>query len=186
MKDKELLKEFIAEAEEQIEEMSKCLLELEKDKENKDAVEKMFRAAHTLKGNAGAMGFQDVSNIAHKLEDAFLEIKEGKSETSDKIFDFAFSSIDRISDMIQEIKQYGKIKKSERSKEDKFSVEVYTDKDSPMKSVDASLVLSKVEKIGKITMNNREEVEEGRYDTSFSFLFEGNKKELEKTLKSIG
>jgi Chemotaxis protein histidine kinase and related kinases len=72
-------KAFVAESEEGITELNNALLDLEADPDDDEAMDSIFRIAHTLKGNASAMGFESVSELAHEMEDLLDEVREGRS-----------------------------------------------------------------------------------------------------------
>ena len=76
---------FIEEAKEHIESLTKCLLTLEKDSQNKDVINTLFRSAHTLKGSSGMMGYKDVQELTHAMEDFFDEMRKGKQATCELI-----------------------------------------------------------------------------------------------------
>lgn len=76
---------FIEEAKEHIENLTKCMLTLEKEPQNTDVINMLFRSAHTLKGSSGMMGFKDFQELTHKMEDVFDGMRKGKSPTSDLI-----------------------------------------------------------------------------------------------------
>src|SRR3990172_3135090 len=66
---KALLQTFLAEAEERFIEMEETIVELESRPDDEELVQKLFRGAHTIKGNASCFGFSRVSEFAHALED---------------------------------------------------------------------------------------------------------------------
>ena len=68
---------FIEEAREHIETLTQSLLILEKDPKNTDALNNIFRSAHTLKGSSGMMGFKDLQDLAHAMEDVFDGLRKG-------------------------------------------------------------------------------------------------------------
>jgi two-component system, chemotaxis family, sensor kinase CheA len=76
---------FIEEAKEHIENLTKCLLSLEKDSQNKEVINTLFRSAHTLKGSSGMMGYKDFQELTHSMEDVFDNMRKGKSPSSDLI-----------------------------------------------------------------------------------------------------
>ena len=76
---------FIEEAKEHIENLTKCMLTLEKDPQNNDVINMLFRSAHTLKGSSGMMGFKDFQELTHKMEDVFDGMRKGKAPASDLI-----------------------------------------------------------------------------------------------------
>ena len=68
---------FVSESRESITDLNNALLALEDDPNDEEAIESVFRTAHTLKGNFGAMGFSNASDLAHVLEDLLDEIRDG-------------------------------------------------------------------------------------------------------------
>jgi two-component system chemotaxis sensor kinase CheA len=107
MVDDQYLDAFIRESEEAITELNNSLLELESDPENREAMDSIFRTAHTLKGNFGAMGFEDASNLAHAIEDLLDEMREGNLAVTPEIMDMIFAGVDRIEMIVAEIEAEG-------------------------------------------------------------------------------
>jgi two-component system chemotaxis sensor kinase CheA len=98
---------FLRESEEAITQLNNSLLDLEDDPGDRDAMERIFRTAHTLKGNFGAMGFQDAADLAHAIEDLLDEMREGNlSVTADRM-DPIFAGVDRIEAIVAEIEETG-------------------------------------------------------------------------------
>jgi len=98
---------FLRESEEAITQLNNSLLDLEDDPGDRDAMERIFRTAHTLKGNFGAMGFQDAADLAHAIEDLLDEMREGnRSVTADRM-DPIFAGVDRIEAIVAEIEETG-------------------------------------------------------------------------------
>ncbi|MFC4551447.1 MULTISPECIES: chemotaxis protein CheA [Halorussus] len=101
------LQEFIRESEENITELNNSLLELEDDPSDEAAMDSIFRTAHTLKGNFGAMGFQSESDLAHAIEDLLDEIRQGRMAVSPEVMDLVFGGVDRIDSALDEIEAEG-------------------------------------------------------------------------------
>src|SRR6056297_3424423 len=101
------IKDFIRESEENITELNNSLLELEDDPDDEEAMDSIFRTAHTLKGNFAAMGFQDASDLAHAIEDLLDEIRQGEREVTPEVMDFVFAGIDQIETILGEIEEHG-------------------------------------------------------------------------------
>ena len=101
------LQEFIRESEENITELNNSLLELENDPGDEAAMDSIFRTAHTLKGNFGAMGYQSESDLAHALEDLLDEIRQGRMDVSPEIMDLVFDGVDEIDRALDEIEGTG-------------------------------------------------------------------------------
>lgn len=103
----DFLQEFIRESEENITELNNSLLELEDDPSNEAAMDSIFRTAHTLKGNFGAMGYQSESDLAHALEDLLDEIRQGRMDVSPEIMDLVFDGVDEIDRALDDIEENG-------------------------------------------------------------------------------
>jgi two-component system chemotaxis sensor kinase CheA len=98
---------FIRESEEEITKLNNSLLELESDPNAQEAMDQIFRTAHTLKGNFGAMGFEDASNLAHAMEDLLDEMREGNMEVTPEVMDLIFAGVDQIEAIVKEIEEEG-------------------------------------------------------------------------------
>jgi two-component system chemotaxis sensor kinase CheA len=98
---------FVSETRESITDLNNALLKLEDDPNDEDAIESVFRTAHTLKGNFGAMGFSNASELAHVLEDLLDEIRDGEIEVTPEIMDAAFEGVDLIETIVEEIEREG-------------------------------------------------------------------------------
>jgi two-component system chemotaxis sensor kinase CheA len=108
------LEEFVREGEEHVTELNNALLTLESDPADESAMDQIFRTAHTLKGNFGAMGFEDASDLAHAVEDLLDEMREGEiSVTADRM-DHIFAGIDEIEACLDEIEADGEVSRNVR------------------------------------------------------------------------
>jgi len=105
--DDQYLDAFIRESEEAITELNNSLLELESDPDDQAAMDSIFRTAHTLKGNFGAMGFEEASDLAHAIEDLLDEMRQGEMAVTPEIMDLVFAGVDRIEDIVSEIEAEG-------------------------------------------------------------------------------
>jgi len=103
----EYLTAFIRESEENITDLNNSLLALESDPENEEAMDAIFRTAHTLKGNFGAMGYTDASSLAHAIEDLLDEIRQGRMSVTADRMDLVFDGVDRIEGVLSEIEANG-------------------------------------------------------------------------------
>ena len=104
MKEDELKEIFLAEALEACEELNLLFTTLEKDHTGKKAIDAIFRITHTLKANAAGMGYDDIAEMAHTLEDVFSEIRAGKLQIEDKLFNDLFRANDILGAMIARVK----------------------------------------------------------------------------------
>ncbi|MBX9702932.1 MAG: Hpt domain-containing protein, partial [Silvanigrellaceae bacterium] len=103
--DNELLQDFLLNADDLIEKLSQSLLELESDPNNKEAIESIFRNAHTIKGTAGMFGFNAIEKLTHIMENLFDKIRKGNITVSAPLIDGLFFGVDRIKTIFQSIKQ---------------------------------------------------------------------------------
>ncbi|UPV74398.1 chemotaxis protein CheA [Halorussus limi] len=101
------IQDFIRESEENVTELNNSLLELEDDPGDEAAMDSIFRTAHTLKGNFGAMGFQDASDLAHAIEDLLDEIRQGRMEVTPEVMDLVFEGVDEIDHALDQIEADG-------------------------------------------------------------------------------
>ncbi len=95
-----LLKDFFEEAYSQIELIEENLLKLEKDVKNKNAINELFRATHTLKGGSATVQMDEITNFTHLLEDILDEIREGNIKINTYIIDIMLNSSDVIKKMV--------------------------------------------------------------------------------------
>ena len=100
---------FVAEAEDGITDLNNALLALEADPGDDEAMDDVFRVAHTLKGNAAAMGYEDVSEFGHALEDLLDAVRQGDREVSPELMDLLFEGVDAVEAMIAEIADAGEV-----------------------------------------------------------------------------
>jgi len=86
---------FIEEAKEHLQTITQALLDLEKNPEDMETLNKIFRSAHTLKGSSGMMGFNDISELTHVMEDVFDELRKG-AKASSNLIDVLFECVDAL------------------------------------------------------------------------------------------
>jgi chemosensory pili system protein ChpA (sensor histidine kinase/response regulator) len=91
---------FLVEAGEHIQNLNKGLLSLEKDPSDGAMIDELFRAAHTLKGSAAMMGFQGISDVAHKAEDMLGQFRSGTLPIRKDTLNFLFDSVDATKLMV--------------------------------------------------------------------------------------
>ncbi len=91
---------FRLEASEILTALEASLLELEKDPDNMDAVQAIFRAFHTLKGSGGMCGFDDISAFTHQIETVYDLVRNWKIEANKALIDLTLSACDQIRDMM--------------------------------------------------------------------------------------
>lgn len=94
---------FIDESMEHLDVLYNQLLELENNPEDKTIIGEIFRAAHTIKGMSATMGFQDLANLTHNLENVFDAIRYDKIEVQAGIIDVLFETVDHLNAMVKDI-----------------------------------------------------------------------------------
>jgi len=97
----ELLKDFFIEANLQVELLEQNILSIENDPGDSDAVDEIFRAAHTLKGGAATVQMTELAEFTHIVEDLLDEIRDGKVAISGDVVDGLLSSIDVVKAMLE-------------------------------------------------------------------------------------
>lgn len=96
----ELLNDFFEEARIQIEQLEQNILVLENDATDKDCIDELFRAAHTLKGAAATVAITELADLTHVLEDVLDEIREGRQSVTHSVVDALLVAVDVIKSMV--------------------------------------------------------------------------------------
>lgn len=97
----ELLKDFFAEAEQQVEQLESNILVIENDPTNHEAIDEIFRAAHTLKGGSATVEMMELSHFTHTVEDVLDEIRSDRLKVDEDVVDILLTSIDVIKAMME-------------------------------------------------------------------------------------
>ncbi|MBM7701886.1 chemotaxis protein CheA [Metabacillus iocasae] len=101
------LEVFIEESKEHLQNINDQLLVLEKESSNLAIVNEIFRSAHTLKGMSATMGFDDLANLTHMMENVLDAIRNQKIIVTTSVLDVVFDSIDDLEAMVQSIANGG-------------------------------------------------------------------------------
>ncbi len=101
----EIIKEFITEAEEILENIDPLFVELEVRADDKELLNNIFRSMHTLKGAAGFLGFQQIVDVAHRAENIMKKIRDGEIKLSRLLIDIILKSVDILKEIINCIKE---------------------------------------------------------------------------------
>mgnify|MGYP000855905510 CR=1 FL=1 len=99
---------FVEESKEYLQNINDILLNLEKDTGNKDLLNEVFRVSHTLKGMAGTMGFTNMANLTHDMEDLLQALRSGEKEVNPEVIDILFECFDRLDTCVNYISENGK------------------------------------------------------------------------------
>ena len=96
---------FIDETQEHLQDLSQHLMILEEEPENADTINEIFRAAHSLKGMAGTMGYKRMQHLTHIMENVFSEIRNGKMNVTSDLVDILFDCLDALQAYLDNIQQ---------------------------------------------------------------------------------
>ncbi|WP_235588698.1 Hpt domain-containing protein, partial [Sporosarcina koreensis] len=105
------LEMFLEESKEHLQACNEHLLELEKNPEDLAIVNEVFRSAHTLKGMSATMGYEDIADLTHKMENVLDAIRNSKISVTTEILDIVFKAVDYLEEMVMDIEAGGTGKK---------------------------------------------------------------------------
>ena len=94
---------FLDESKEHIQSLSDQMMILEQEPENQDAINEIFRAAHSLKGMAGTMGYKRLQRLTHDMEDVFSAVRSGQMKVKSNLMDVLFQALDAIEGYVDTI-----------------------------------------------------------------------------------
>ena len=97
--------DFIKEGKEYLQILNTSLLKLEKNPKDKKGIDSIFRASHTLKSMAAAMGFMNIELLCHTMEDVLDVVKKGEIKLSSEIIQNLFDCFDNLELALQKIKK---------------------------------------------------------------------------------
>lgn len=95
---------FIDESAEHLQTLNDCIMTLESEPDNKDTINEVFRAAHSLKGMAGTMGYKRMQHLTHDMENVFQEVRSDKIKVDSAMIDLLFECLDAIEGYLNNIK----------------------------------------------------------------------------------
>ncbi|MCS7118478.1 MAG: chemotaxis protein CheA [Archaeoglobaceae archaeon] len=190
--------DFLHEAKEFVEIMNQCFLRLEKGE--KSAIDEIFRAAHTLKGMAGFMGYKNLENLCHKLESVLGKFRD--REVGEDIVDILLLSVDKISEMLCKIENdncdevdcrliFEKLYEIEEERVEKevenanLKIEIKIAENCQMMGVRGLLILETLRNICEIKATEPEEnkIEDGC--AFFTVYARGNVKAVDEALSGV-
>ena len=96
---------FIDETREHLQNLNTQILALEQDAENMDTVNEIFRAAHSLKGMAGTMGYKRMQTLTHDMENVFSEVRNGAIKVNADMIDILFQCLDALEEYLANIQE---------------------------------------------------------------------------------
>lgn len=96
---------FLEESMDNLQTLNEALLDLEQEPDNIDKVNEIFRVAHTIKGMAATMGFSNIAELTHKMEDVLSKFREGKLQVSRNVVTVLFECLDTLERMVSNIEE---------------------------------------------------------------------------------
>ncbi|SFM31917.1 two-component system, chemotaxis family, sensor kinase CheA [Gracilibacillus orientalis] len=107
MENNEYLEVFIEESKEHIQSLNNQLLVLENEPENMDTIGEIFRSAHTLKGMSATMGYKDLADLTHNMENVLDAARNDQVKITSEIIDMIFQAVDQLEGMVLDIVEGG-------------------------------------------------------------------------------
>ncbi len=96
---------FLDETNEHLQSLNTQILSLEQDPENMDTINEIFRAAHSLKGMAGTMGYKRMQTLTHDMENVFSEVRNGTIKVKADMIDVLFQCLDALEEYNTNIRE---------------------------------------------------------------------------------
>ncbi|AXN40560.1 chemotaxis protein CheA [Peribacillus butanolivorans] len=149
------LEVFIEESKEHLQTCSEQLLVLEKNPEDLSIVNEIFRSAHTLKGMSATMGYEDLANLTHKMENVLDAIRNSQIILTPELFDVIFLAVDDLEAIVMSIAEGGDGKRDVKNVV--HQLQLIEKGESPVFS-------SIAETAAASTVHEKEEVTSGEYD----------------------
>ncbi|MBF2355851.1 chemotaxis protein CheA [Listeria seeligeri] len=196
---------FIEEASEHLQALNDNLLQLEKDPTNGGLVSEIFRSAHTFKGMSATMGFQQVADLTHAMENVLDEVRNNRLVVTEHLVDIIFTCTSHLETMVSDIQHGGQgaadITKTvadleallspeqEESTEATYQISIKIEDAAILKAVRAVMCLERLAEIGIIsdTTPDREAIELEEFEQTFEVVLESTqtKEEIEAVLLDI-
>ena len=98
---------FLDETTEHLQNLNTQILTLEQEPENMDTINEIFRAAHSLKGMAGTMGYKRMQTLTHDMENVFSEVRNGNIKVKSNMIDLLFQCLDALEEYTNNIRETG-------------------------------------------------------------------------------
>lgn len=99
----EYLGVFLDEAKEHLQALNDSIMTLEQEPDNEDCINEIFRAAHSMKGMAGTMGYKRMQDLTHDIEDVFSDVRNGTLKITPGIVDTLFQCLDAVQAYVDNI-----------------------------------------------------------------------------------
>lgn len=96
---------FLDEAKEHLQTLNDSIMQLEQEPENEDCINEIFRAAHSMKGMAGTMGYKRMQELTHHIEDVFSDVRNGDLKVDSNMVDTLFQCLDAVQGYVDNIQE---------------------------------------------------------------------------------
>ncbi len=101
----EIIQEFLVESSELLDQLDSDLVALEERPDDLELLNRIFRAAHTIKGSSGFLGFTQISQLTHHMEDVLNKLRKGEMVVTPTIMDVILESVDKLKMLLDEVKE---------------------------------------------------------------------------------
>ena len=103
----DVVKEFLVESYENLDEMDRDLVALEQDPESSDILARIFRTLHTIKGTCGFLGFSKLESVSHASENLLSKLRDVELLVNADIASALLATVDAIRAMMAQIEELG-------------------------------------------------------------------------------
>lgn len=198
---------FIEEASEHLQALNDNLLQLEKEPTNGQLVSEIFRSAHTFKGMSATMGFQQVADLTHAMENVLDEVRNNRLAVTEHLVDIIFTCTSHLETMVSDIQHGGQgaaditktvadleallhpEQEAELVVEKTYRIQIQIEEAAILKAVRAVMCLERLAEIGIIseTLPDREAIELEEFEHAFEVVLESaqSKEEIEAVILAI-
>ncbi|MBP1763185.1 MAG: cheA2 [Firmicutes bacterium] len=94
---------FLEEAREHLQSLNQCLLELENDPTDLSVLDEIFRSAHTIKGMSATMGYTDIAELTHNMENILDLLRKDQLKANHVIIDILFQCVDTLERLVEDV-----------------------------------------------------------------------------------
>jgi two-component system chemotaxis sensor kinase CheA len=94
---------FVSESQEYLQILNEAILDLECEPDSAEPLERMFRSAHTLRGMAAMMGYEDMAQLAHDMEDLLDRVRKGTVAIAPILIDLLFECAAVLNTLLEDI-----------------------------------------------------------------------------------
>lgn len=159
---------FIEEAKEHLQSMNGVLLELEKNPSHLGHINDIFRVAHTIKGMSGTMGFHNMANLTHEMENVLQSARSKEIELTEDVIDILFECFDALDSSVYNIIEQGT--------EDENTNEVLINKLAMLLNAEKGIKQDNNKRIDKLQIDNYviEAIEKGKKEGLDTFIIDFN------------